>query len=1012
MKHYVTFDNRENHWDNALPLGNGVFGCMLFFERGRLHVPMNHYEVYYNISEKVLPEDIEKGLPQCKEPGARHRAVLARANANAQVEGEPYCLYLRDRAGSFDEKPFIGELSNTYPQTGELIFSFADKLSGAPHKLSLCVEDAAVELSVAEAVKVNTVVARPDCIVSEVSQTEPGLLDAVTLSFPNYRKGGAFRVTYEQADHSTVVYTVTRPLSEAKTFTFSGAVHLMGAECELCQTDGTGAALKIRNAAASFSVLTTVVTDWNRADTKSAACSAVLDFAARKSELLAGHRAYWGEFFARSSVTLPDKFLEKVYLVNQYALDCSSGRDGVMKHHACGLNGLWAVRHPTLWGSMWYWDVNIQAAFAGVFSGNRLELAKVFSDGLLSYQKLAEYSARAIHDLPGVASDYPYYFYYSCWMWCAQYLWFRYEYSLDTDYLKDEAYPLFLKLCEFALGIFEYDEATDTYNVYPDVSPEQGPYAHNTTITVSCTKYLFQFTLQAAGILGDTSPLLERVRSVLPKLPAYAVSGPGKYGVRLKDSPDTPENTWLRHPSLLMPVFPIGEFDLSCDEETKRLVCNTLDYLEENSEIGIFGGSWIAASAARMGKGQMALRLLYERGIDHMLRTNGLSAEDTERFTNFCLIGRQPLYYPCMMEFTGEMLAAVNEMLLQSHNGVIRVFPALPDGRRDFGRAIRNGESVYDYPERYTDYAAWNTVRFDKLLAKGAFEVTASLTGGALDFILIHSKKGGAVDLACPYLTGEYSVFCGGKPVAAAQSKAALRFETEPGKRYLIAKSAQVDLSVPDTSDPGVITHRTHTRRTISIGESAETEYQRRLDKFTRDYYLGNARMSNRTVYKFDFTNEASKKYTDFFPMQCFVNQGHHMNTLDFFRIGAEEFTPARGFGFARTEGIRISSSPAPDVLRADFAEGEQDTEFIIEVPRGQYEVLVISGDASEDSMTIASCENSRMIGGNVVPKGTYQCEIIPVIQEYDEPIRIKLSTRPGFRWKVNCIMLNLIRPY
>ena len=170
--------------------------------------------------------------------------------------------------------------------------------------------------------------------------------------------------------------------------------------------------------------------------------------------------------------------------------------------------------------------------------------------------------------------------------------------------------------------------------------------------------------------------------------------------------------------------------------------------------------------------------------------------------------------------------------------------------------------------------------------------------------------------------------------------------------------------------------------------------------------------MANRTVYKFDFTNEAEKKYADFFPIQCYVNQGHHMNTLDFFRISADEFTNERGFGFTVKDGIKISSSPAPDLLRCDFAEGENDSEFLIEAPRGQYELLIISGDGNEDSITIASCENSRTIGGDIVPKGTYQCEIIPIIQKYDEPIEIKISTKSGYRWKLNCIMINIIRPY
>ena len=128
-----------------------------------------------------------------------------------------------------------------------------------------------------------------------------------------------------------------------------------------------------------------------------------------------------------------------------------------MRHHACGLSGLWTVRHPNLWGSMWYWDVNIQAAFAGVFSSNRLELAKVFSDGLLSYVDVAKKHAKNVHNAGGIAGDYPYSFYYSYWPWCAQYLWYLYEYSLDKEYLEKEAFPVFVGLCEFFADIFKFE---------------------------------------------------------------------------------------------------------------------------------------------------------------------------------------------------------------------------------------------------------------------------------------------------------------------------------------------------------------------------------------------------------------------------------------------------------------------------------------------------------------------------------------------------------------------------
>ena len=73
---------------------------------------------------------------------------------------------------------------------------------------------------------------------------------------------------------------------------------------------------------------------------------------------------------------------------------------------------------------------------------------------------------------------------------------------------------------------------------------------------------------------------------------------------------------------------------------------------------------------------------------------------------NYCLVARQPLYYPCMMEFTGEMLAAVNEMLMQSNGGIIRLFPAMPNGDPENDRLIMRGHPLNEYTARYNEYPA------------------------------------------------------------------------------------------------------------------------------------------------------------------------------------------------------------------------------------------------------------------------------------------------------------------
>ena len=1020
MKHTVIFKNRENRWDNALPLGNGILGAMLFYEKSRLSMPMNHYEVYYNINSAVLPADKLASFPADDGNGAqRHQKIRDLADNNVPIGDEPYCdyTYRKERQKAMtDSSDGVGELSHSYPCTGELIFGFDEAITGGDHSLALYTEDAKVCLRLQNGGKhleMDAITAREDCILNRFTCGGTHV-KSISLSFPRYRIYDYPEISYTQLSDSCFAYTVTRHFTKPaeRTFVFTGIIRLLGASGAL-REGKDGAAITLTHREESFTVLTGIFTQWNYADTLTAALEKTALWASQLPRLYADHRAYWADFFGKSSISIPDKFLEHVYYVNQYALGSCSGKDGVMKHHACGLNGLWAIRHPNIWGSMWYWDVNIQASFAGVFSSNRLDLGKVFSDGLLSYRDLMRWYARYYHGMDGCAADYPYNFYYCVIPWCAMYLWHQYEYSQDQEYLKNEAYPFFLEVCKFVTQIFRYDAEAGYYRVYPDISPEQGPLAHDTTITVATCKYLLKFTLEAADILGDKDPLLEKCREILANMPPYAVSGPGYCGPHLKDSADAADHMFIRHPSMLMPLFPIGELNLDSGKEMVDILNNTLEFLEQRCEIGIFGGSWLAASAARLGRGQMALRLLYERGIDHMLRSNGLTAEETERFLNFCLIQRQPLYYPCMMEFTGEMLAAVNEMLLQSYNSLIRVFPALPDGDPEFYRLHRNGDSYHTWPDRYIPYDAWKDVRFDKLLAKGAFEISAEVMEGKLCFITVHSQKGGRVNITSPLLTEEMQVWCDGKAHSSTSKDGVLSFDTQAGKLYLISQAADISTAAEETGyREDILCRETYTRRHIYIGEDPETGYHKALDGFIRDRFFGNQRLPSQTVYKFDFGTDDNKHYSDTFRRQTHAYEERTENGMPPLFVKQLQFTPYQGYGFADAAGITAVDRGEPDGLRRDFVEGTAPAEFLIEVPRGQYDLFVVSGDAAEESVTELDLEYGPTTGGKRIPAGQYQCKVLPLVLEEDGCIRLRLSTKPGYRWKLNYLFLNCVKGY
>ena len=743
---------------------------------------MNHYEIYYNIEENVLPEEQLKAMEVCEEPGAAHKSCYERAQRNFPAEGEPFYYYRRDK----EKEPSyaVPGFSGSYPSTGELEMVFSQEMKDADSLLELRLSGAKAVLELDDKsdrqLWAEVYVAREDVLVTKVRQSAPGLLDRIRILYPQSRDREYPEVAYMQVDDQTFAYTVHMSLGGSKTFGFAGVLRLVGATGSL-----EGNEIKIYAQEEELSLLTGVFTQWRYKDPLYDGIQKMEAYVASMTALEENHQLYWQEFFDRSGICIPDKFLERVYYINQYALDCASGRGGIMKHHACGLNGLWDIRHPNLWGSMWYWDVNIQAAFAGVFSSNRLDLGKVFSDGLLSYVELAERHAKDVHNLPGAAIDYPYAFYYSTWPWCAQYLWSQYEYSQDMEYLRKDAYPLFLKLCRFAVELFQFDEKRGKYVVFPDISPEQGPLSHNTVITVASVKYMLKFTLDASKILHNGEEVTKEEQELLDKclrlyegLPEYPTVT-DDYGRRFLDSEDAPANLWIRHPSMLMPVFPTGEISLESAPELIETARNTITFLEEHCEIGVFQVSWLAAASARLGNGQKALRLIYEMGLDHLLRSNGLAAEENERFMNFCLIMRQPLYYPCMMEFTGEMLAAVNEMLLQSDGGIIRVFPAMPDGDPEYNRAIRQGYSLHEYDDRNSIYPAWKDVSFDKLLARGAFEVSARLEDSQITWIRINSRVGGPVKVTSPFTLEKLNLFCEGKQVAYDRKDNILSFETE-----------------------------------------------------------------------------------------------------------------------------------------------------------------------------------------------------------------------------------------
>ncbi|MCL2571550.1 MAG: glycoside hydrolase family 95 protein [Defluviitaleaceae bacterium] len=869
MAHEIIFDGVYNSWNNALPLGNGKMGAMVFFENHELHIALNHYDHYY--------KDV-KSSPLGKKTYKEYRDLVDKARESENYQHSHYIDTLNPNAKNNRPK----WSTTSYPMAGEIVIPICDTIED--FTLRLIIEEGVVMFESPAATVRIWIAASKDCLFVE------GL--------------------WEDA----------KPLSE-KTTQYETSFTVQN-DC----------------------LVATVIPENHN------------DLLQIKDALAAEHAAHWRNFW-RAKVQLPDYFLETLWYLHLYNLGCASGIGGRYFHQACGLNGLWDIRRPNLWASTWYWDVNIQEAFWPVFSANQLELAKHFCDAYLSYADKIQAYTQAHYGYDGWALDYPHMLYHCIQPWCAQFLWRYYSYSGDIEFLREKAYPVFVKQIEHYKRI-----ATKDGHIMYDISPEQGPITQDSVATIATIKQLLKYTIKAAKILNRSEAEVNEYTCLHINCPDYPTTADG---TRLKDSSMAPDDLFFRHPSILMPIFP-------CEEELDHnLALETLKYASENTEIGVFGAGWLASAAAKLGEGTAALRLLYEKGIDYFIHSNGLGYEESERYVNHCLITKPPLYPPAMMEPSGGIVMAVNQMLLKDDD-IIEVFPAIPDGTDNL--ATKKLPYRHQNTVLQGNYLAWDNCRFDGMLAAGGFEVSAQRANGETTWIHIKSNQVVTLKLCTP--------------------EGIIEKEMTPGEEFTYGTPQTLQKNTPRVQTRQSPT----TRRRIFIGEDRHTDFYRKIDSFVCPYLLGSTHQYQMLPYIFDFGDTTQERDYDKVFHKAFCISGRSIVFMGApRRVGLDMYDENIGYGFSSLEEMTCE----------DFIEGTMPIDFVIKLPRGKYNALIISIDEEKTSQTHINLPHiGGKIEGKVIKPGKYQCQIIPFMQETDGLFRIGLSSDPGHKWTLNAIFL------
>ena len=268
-----------------------------------------------------------------------------------------------------------------------------------------------------------------------------------------------------------------------------------------------------------------------------------------------------------------------------------------------------------------------------------------------------------------------------------------------------------------------------------------------TNFDLGLVRWTFEKAAELAGELGNTEES-QHWKSILTQWPLFDID-PETGFTYVKGKP---YNESHRHFSHLIAFHPLGVVDLSKGEQDRQIIKNTianLDKIGPDQWCG-YSYSWLGNIKARAFDGNGAAGALKIFASDFCLKNsfhvNGdQSGTGKSKFT----------YRPFTLEGNFAFASGIQEMLIQSHTGIIRIFPAVPE--------------------------EWKNVRFTTLRAEGAFLISAKMEKGVVTLVDIVSEKGGELKIFNPFMDSDFKCSA---PYAFNDN--ILVIKTEPGQKIRI----------------------------------------------------------------------------------------------------------------------------------------------------------------------------------------------------------------------------------
>ena len=728
------------NWEEALPVGNGRLGAMVFGGVQEERIQLNEGNIWSGSRKEYDRVGAYKYFPEIRQMIYDGKHKEAQALVKKEVLGE---------------RPL-----GCYQPLGDLTLRFEGIENPAEYKRELNLDEAVARVSYrsGDALFTREVFSSvPDqVLVVRLTCDKPGRL---TFTAQLSREAdaesasqGSGLVLRGQADRG-------KPTAGTR---FVGRLEARPEGGSVTSKDGV---LRVEKADA-VTLLLNAASDYRSADFEAQCEKQLAAAAARPVEgIRAAHVKEHQRLFRRVTLDLgkapelptderlrlfqqgtTDPALIALYFQYGRYLMISSSRPGNLP---ANLQGIWNHRIEAPWFCGWHFDVNVEMNYWLAETANLSECHEPFFDLIDSMRVNGRKTAKDVYGGSGFVFAHR----TTAWLfstpvnglniwppaagWCCQHLWEHYQFTQDREFLRNKGYPIMKEAAEFFLTWLTPNPVTGKLVSGPSISPE------NTFLTgtnsfaeldMGCAMdqqiaaELFDNCLSAGQVLGINDEFIANVKKARANLAdGIRIGSDGRI---LEWSTERPEREpGHRHLSHLYAVYPGAQISPRKTPELAKAARKSLDVRLQHG--GTRGGgkaadsgntgwslAWNAGLWARLGDGERA-----RQTIGTML--SGITYPN---LMDKCPWGSKGFVFQIDGNFG--LPSAIIEMLMQSHAGEIELLPALP--------------------------AAWSSGSVKGLRARGAFEVDLVWKAGQLQQATIHALRGGSCKVRLGERTAEF----------------------------------------------------------------------------------------------------------------------------------------------------------------------------------------------------------------------------------------------------------------